>query len=158
MIYSHTSLFLFYLLVWRHCQKMLMILSFSSSFSLTDSLQEAGSVGTKTIILAGELSAISAVHILRLNKKNTDFLSVKKNQGYMSNHNQKTTFFRHKLNMDLACNCRNRKNFKITKREWCTIETLINNSSAKESVFYPFQWTICASNRTWRRYYFFRTF
>lgn len=54
---------------------MLMILSFSSSFSLTDSLQEAGSVGTKTIILAGELhvSAISAVHILQLNKKNTDF-------------------------------------------------------------------------------------
>lgn len=50
---------------------MLMILSFSSSFSLTDSLQEAGSVGTKTIILAGELhvSAISAVHILQLNKK-----------------------------------------------------------------------------------------
>lgn len=52
---------------------MLMILSFSSSFSLTDSLQEAGSVETKTIILAGELSAISAVHILQLNKKNTDF-------------------------------------------------------------------------------------
>ena len=42
---------------------MLMILSFSSSFSLTDSLQEAGSVGTKTIILADELSAISAVRI-----------------------------------------------------------------------------------------------
>ena len=42
---------------------MLMILSFSSSFSLTDSLQEAGSVGTKTIILTDELSAISAVRI-----------------------------------------------------------------------------------------------
>lgn len=57
---------------------MLMILSFSFSFSLTDSLQEAGSVGTKTIILAGELSAISAVHILRLNKKNADFFCLLK--------------------------------------------------------------------------------